>query len=71
MMSPDDKSEANDEHWLAERRKVFREVIDINKDGIVNEAELKVIINLDSEWGITAVMFWFSAKFSDFFSFNW
>lgn len=49
MMSPDDKSEANDEHWLAERRKVFREVIDINKDGIVNEAELKVIINLDSE----------------------
>lgn len=49
MMSPDGESEANDEHWLAERRKVFREVIDINKDGIVNQAELKVIINIDSK----------------------
>lgn len=49
MMSPDGKSETNDDHWLAERRKEFREVIDIDKDGIVNEAELKVIINLSSE----------------------
>lgn len=45
MMSPDGESEANDEHWLAERRKVFREVIDINKDGIVNQAELKVYVD--------------------------
>ena len=36
---------AGDQEWLIERKKEFKDVIDLNGDGFVDEAELKVTVH--------------------------
>lgn len=41
----DDANTGSDQIWLTERRKEFKDVIDLNKDGLVDKEELKVYVD--------------------------
>lgn len=48
MLPPGEVDGANiagDQEWLIERKKEFRDVIDLNSDGFIDEAELKVYVD--------------------------
>lgn len=57
MASEDSEGSDNDRSWLTERKKEFREVIDINRDGIVDEAELKVTSDIYFNIEVVALSF--------------
>src|ERR1043165_1005251 len=52
MLPPGEVDGANmagDQEWVIERKKEFKDVIDLNNDGFVDEAELKVIFNKNNK----------------------